>query len=415
MNKRILIIITSAILILGSIFLFLTREREARSKNRIVITYAKGSSDIDSLSNRLLTDFYHNRKIPFRYVVEESNFYMDIINNQLSNSGLSDSYYVVNNSQITSPEISNSAFSFELGDRALRKLPRSFKTLSRVNKSFTYAPVTWAPWGIYYNKKIFKELGLKKPKTFKDLEVLSQTIIESNKTPFSMVQRQKWPLTSWFDYISIRNNGASFHNNLLAGRLTFKSPEVEEVFLSLFKIINSKWFYTDLEDSSWKTMVDTFESGNTVMALSSTFFYDNISEEYRDNVGWFKFPLIDSEYNSEIVTTSGFITSGNSKNIEEIKELYRYIYNQGAKIITNNTQLYPINSKEIRKLAREDLSNGYKNIKRSDQLLPSFERNSNSQLLNPLKSSINRLFYIESEEEIKPLLEGLEEIRLDLE
>lgn len=388
-------------------------KKSSNSNIAITVTYPKDIQNLDIMSNILLDDFSIKKNIPHHFNVDDSSVYLDELKNKLKEPEQGDIFYVVNNRTVNSPDITNPAYDFEITDRSFKKIPDSLKSISEVNKTFTYVPFTWAPWGIYYNKRIFKTLGFEEPESFYQLEEICVKLIQNDIIPFSMMQNLKWPLTSWFDYISIRKYGAGFHNNLLAGRIDFTSDEVQTIFLTLYEIINKGWLYTT-ESGEWSIMTDTLTDGRTAMALSSTFFYTNIPETERENIGWFPFPGMNSEYNDEIITSAGFLVSNTTDNIDGVKEFCEYIASEGQKIINNYTVFNPIDEKLIRRSDREDLLEGFRNVARSSKVIPSFERNNHPLLLNPLKYSINRLFYLTSDDEILKILEELEIIRIEI-
>lgn len=414
--KRKLVILIVLLIVASLIVVAIVnvRKKENITKSIIVLTYPKDINQIDTLSMHLLDSFSSKTLYPYKFTINKSASYLDYLKTNLIEPDKSDLYFVVNNNYIHRPEITNPAYDFSLSDRYFKKIPPSFKTLSQVGDRFSYIPVTWSPWGVYYNKNKFKELGLEEPKTYKEFVEICNLIIADGRVPFSMIQRQKWPFTSWFEYISIRKYGANFHDNLLDGRISFTSDEVQNIFEILYSLIQEGWFYEDLNTTDWNVMVNTLVNGETLMALSSTFFYDSITEDEQKNIGWFKFPLIDKSVDDEIVTSSGFVVSGSTNNLKGVKDFCKFLLSDGQYIISRNTDFYPIHNKIIKKSKRDDLVKGYKSAVKSQRLLPSFERNNKPELLNPLKSSINRLFYIDDKEDIEELLIVLEEFRLEI-
>ena len=382
---------------------------------RIMVSFPSDLKNINYLSSDLLDLFTDETGITYNVLIRESKLYLDGLNDHLKKNYEGDLYYVVNSRTISDPSIFNSLYDFEVKNNSFKKLSDIFKTFHSSGEHFTYVPVTWSPWGIYYNKKVFADLDLKEPKTFDDLVTLSNVLIEHDIVPFSMVQGQKWPLTSWFDYISIRLNGADFHRQLLSGAIDFSSDEVKNVFNMLFDFMESGWFNVD-SSSDWTNMVSTLVDGKTAMCLSSTFFYDEISVDNRYNIGWLPFPVVKKGRYDEIVTSSGFITSNVSVNIEGVNEFFKYILsNNGQQLIQDSTDYNSLNRNVIKKTDRVDLINGYNNLSKSRKLLPSLERNTHPKIIIPLKFTLNKMFYLESDENIGLLLESLENIRKDLE
>lgn len=412
MIKKNIIITISALILIAAVTMIILKYswRFKEVKSEVIVTFPKNIKGVIPYRETVFKSFSDETNRPLELIIDDSKSYLDTLK-VLLQTGNSDIFYVVNSHGLTDPLIAESLYDFKIRDWSLHKLKKNYTTFSDTDSYFTYIPITWAPWGIYYNKAVFKSLGIKEPTSFSEFEEACNKILQNNIVPFSMIQGLEWPLTSWFDYLSIRINDSSFHKDLLAGLVDFTSEEVKNIFYALYGLIEDGWFNID-PSSEWTNMVSTIISGETSMALSSTFFYDEIPLDERQNIGWFPFPNIKNRNNYEIVTSSGFLTNGISHNIEGVKEFYKYILgNRGQDLIFENTNLNPVNYSIIKKTERDDLIKGYKNLSKSKELLPSLERNTNSDLIIPIKGSLNMLFKIESKKEIELLLERLENIR----
>ncbi len=399
MKKRIITLSIIAILVFFTTIIIISNKVDGQIK----ITYPLDIKELDILGRQFVNKFNSASNVEGSVVVNNSSSYLSDIRQDMMLEEGSDLYYVVNSSTLKENDIIDGTMEFKL--KNFDYIPRSFKTFSSNSRFFRYIPITYAPWGIYYNRSIFKEHNLKEPKTFEELEVLVSNLIKIDKTPFSMTQGLKWPLTSWFDYLSIREYGGTFHNRLLSGYESFTSEKVKSLFYNIYDLINNGWFKLD-NDSDWTIMVSDLVQGESAMMLSSTFFYDEIATNSKENIGWFPFPS--SNFNDEIVTSSGYIVSQKSENIKGVKALIDFSYSRvGQSFIEKNSQLHPIDKNSN----RDDLSKGLKHIKLANYLLPSFERNNNNTLLIPLKFTLNKLFTIDSKSEIDNILIQLELLR----
>lgn len=298
-----------------------------------------------------------------------------------------------------------------LGDLS-KEIPKVFYTLGEVDNDNYYIPVTWSPWGVYYNKTVFTELGLQEPETLDELYQLADKLITEGYTPFAMLDRIRWPLAVWFDYIALRKYGADFNRKLYNGDIDFTDEMVESIYTELFDLIDAGYFIRNSDSVNWLDMLTGIENRESVMVIGGAFIYDNAPESLINELGWFPFPVTSgsTEYD-EIVSSSGYILSGHG-NISVAK---KYVTNtlsiSGQKIIRDESKLYPVHPEIIRSMERDDLEKALKHISGSRELTPSIERNSGSDYLQQVKLSINMLFRVEDKDDITSILHTLEQHR----
>ena len=378
----------------------------------ITMVYDTTIGDVNKFNRFLLNMYSQDKDITNNVVVADGDSYLDYVVNGITENKNEDIYYTNYSSQVFS-RLNGLYDIYPFEKNISKELPASFYSLSKKDKSYIYVPITWSPWGIYYNKEIFNELGLSEPKTLTELDKISEKLLEEGITPYSMIQKIKWPLTTWFDYLDIRTNGAEFHNNLLNGKVSFTDDKVIAIYTRLYKMIADGYFNIDKTEFEWKSMLDTISEKKTAMVLGGAFFYDNASEELKDNLGWFPFPLnsIGDEYD-EIVTTSGYVARYNIKNIRAVKDYIKYSLSYSAQqTIVNYSNFYPVNNSVLEKLNREDLNKAYSNISNANNLTASFERNCSSEFHIPIKWSINSLFSVKSDEDILGILKEVNKVQ----
>lgn len=386
MNKKVILIL-SAVLVLGLLTVVIVKSRNREELRSISVSYPEDIKGRDNLSFTLLNSFKRSTGVDFFVNTIDGRNYLNQI--PLIKDDL---VYVVNNYHLDSSDILD--YSYRWKGKEINKLSDNLKSLRGIEDSYYYIPVTYEPWIIYYNKDVFSELGLSEPKTFRDLEDLCKALIEKDITPFSMVQNVRWPLSIWFDYINIRLNGIEFHNSLLQGYKPFNSKEVKESYIYLYKLIENGWFKSSNSDD-WEDMIRQFNDGETAMILGSSFLGLN-----RGNS--FSFPKLN--YEGEIISTSGYLANKNSKNIKGVKKFLNFaLSGKGVEAIESGNLYNSVSSNHFK--------NSYS---KNTQFTASLERNTNPELLIPLKQTLNNLFFVEDEDYILEMLDNLETIRANI-
>lgn len=394
---------------------FIVNHKQKALSGQITMVVAQSKNGENFFNRNIMELFATQNDVDAQVIASPEKKYLEYIKSGLGSNRKEDVYYTAFSSQIYSFSMGHDItfFSGELS----KEVPSVFYTLSKDNDSFFYVPVTWSPWGIYYNKSVFENLKVDEPESIRELELVAKKLLDNNIVPYSMMQKLKWPLTSWFDYINIRTNGAVFHNNLLAGRISFKDERVIKVYQEIYNMIESDYFFYS-DEYDWTDMLEQLESGKTAMILGGAFFYENTSSEQKENLGWFPFPVNSNESSyDEIVTTSGYIVNGNidGKDKRAIKEFVKFSHSDNAqKLIVANTDFYPLNKSALQSLNRDDLNKAYDHISKARRIVPSFERNNKPALHVYLKLSISMLFDIEDSEQIADIIDKIESERLKL-
>jgi len=389
-NKFILLILIFTVIIIFTTVFWFGRTRE------LTIVFPEMNKTQKAFVTPLVTLFKIDTGYKVKYLFQKSEDYSENL------------YYVINNFQLQE-QITNSK---------LKKIRiKENKNISDVFYSNNfYIPVSWYPWGIYYDKSVFSELNLSVPETWEQFLDLCEELKLEGYSPVSLMTKIKWPSTVWFDYLNIRMNGTEFHQNVLAGKISFTDKRIEQVFLEIFNLFNKNYVYLNTDSFEWETMIRSIEDKNAVMNLSGSFFYENSSEEMKENLGWFSFPGNNKE-NSEtmIVSSSGFVIPMDGKNKKAAVEFIQFAQSEkGQGVIMRNSNLISVNELNLNKLDRDDISAALKVLDNRKYMLPSFERNAHPQLIIPLKSAISSIYSIENENAIKDLLQSLEEYRLTI-
>lgn len=410
------IIIPITVLIILFLVLFLVlfpANKQEIFSGELTLVVNESTGDVYDLNKFLLNMYISGNDVSGAVVVNGNDDYLDYMYNGLSSENSEDIYYTVFSSQVFDKVLRADNTNYYI-DRISRDLPLSFYSFTKRSDSYLYVPITWSPWGIYYNKEIFERLGLEEPETLGELEDICDILLDSSIIPYSMVQKLKWPLTAWFDYVNIRKNGVGFHNQLLDGLIDFSDSRVYNVFFYIYNMIQSGYFYQD-DEYQWTNMIDTIEEEKTAMVLGGAFYYENASEDFKKDLGWFPFPLINrNDSYSEVVSSSGYIVNSSSDNLKAVDNFIQYaLSNNGQGIIKDYTEFYPVNREALIRMKREDLNSAYDHISGADRLVPSFERNNNSKTHQQFKSSLNMLFRINNKDDIYLILENMERQKVE--
>ena len=101
-------------------------------------------------------------------------------------------------------------------------------------------PNNVAYWAMFYNKDVYKELGLEVPKTWDELEANLAKVKAAGKIPVGQTIEGRWPAFIWFSEFLIRED-PDFYNKLLLGQAKYTDPQVAAAFATWKSWMDKGW------------------------------------------------------------------------------------------------------------------------------------------------------------------------------
>jgi len=206
------------------------------------------------------------------------------------------------------------------------QFPKGFRAMSEVDGKAYFVPLEWYWWAMFYRKSIFEEHGITPPETWDELLAACDTLGGAGLIPITIGTKYRWTAAAWFDYINMRLNGPEFHLNLMLGTESYDDPRVRAVFEKWRELFDHNCFIEDAAAYSWQEGIAPFNQGDAAMYLMGQFILDEAAEEIRDDVDFFRFPIIDPSMPiGEDAPTDGYFMSVNAKNVEGGKDLLAFM------------------------------------------------------------------------------------------
>ncbi|HHX60006.1 MAG TPA: extracellular solute-binding protein [Epulopiscium sp.] len=152
--------------------------------------------------------------------------------------------------------------------------------------------------GVYYNKKMFDELGLKVPATIGELEEVADKLVDNGIIPFALANSTKWTGSMYFMNLAARKGGLEPFAKAVDGSGTFE----DEAFVYAGNKIREwteKGYFPDgvnslsEDDGQSRQLLYQEKAAMTCIGSWYTTNMKNDSEEFFANVGWFKFPKLE--------------------------------------------------------------------------------------------------------------------------
>ncbi|MDT8862782.1 extracellular solute-binding protein [Alkalihalobacillus sp. MEB130] len=154
---------------------------------------------------------------------------------------------------------------------------------------------------VYYNKAMFEEHGLEAPETYEEFEQVIATLNENNVQPIALGNRDSWTGSMWYMYFADRIGGSDLLTNAIAREASFEDPAFVEAAAKVQEMVDANSFvngFNGLADEEAKSMFMNEQSAMYMIAtwdLPNYTTNEDVPQEFRDNVGYFKFPTVDGE------------------------------------------------------------------------------------------------------------------------
>lgn len=199
----------------------------------------------------------------------------------------------------------------------------------------TYAlPLEFNIAPIYYNKAIFKQYNLEVPQTYEQFKAVSKTLSDNGVAPIALGNKDRWTGSLWYMYLADRIAGQKTLADAIAGSGSFKDPGLVQAAKEVQTLVDSNAFVKGFNGLSNEEGKSEFLNGKAAMYLMGTWELPNyttneeIPKEFRDNVGFFKFPTVEGGKGNIDSWVGGpgvgLFVSQNSEVQEEAKAFVEY-------------------------------------------------------------------------------------------
>lgn len=149
--------------------------------------------------------------------------------------------------------------------------------------------------GTYYNKEIFKELGLKEPTNWEEFNSCCKTIKRAGITPIIMGDKSQYTLQFGLYQIAVNQiypNNPDFDNQLRSGKTKFTDAGTWDKVLDMYKSLYAKGYmeYNSLQYSEQQA-ISKFKNGDAAMIFGGSFnITDIVNKDEKDKYGFFPLP-----------------------------------------------------------------------------------------------------------------------------
>ncbi|MEK3781991.1 extracellular solute-binding protein [Paenibacillus sp. FSL W8-0919] len=199
----------------------------------------------------------------------------------------------------------------------------------------TYAlPLEFNIAPVYYNKAIFEQYNLQVPQSYEEFKQIVKTLSDSGIAPIALGNKDRWTGSLWYMYLADRIGGQDTLASAISGDVSFKDESLVKAAAEIQSLVDGNAFVKGFNGLSNEEAKSEFLNGKAAMYMMGTWELPNfttneeIPQEFRDSVGFFKFPTVDGgkgDINSWVGGPGvGLFISEDSKVKEEAKKFVEY-------------------------------------------------------------------------------------------
>lgn len=199
----------------------------------------------------------------------------------------------------------------------------------------TYAlPIELNISPIYYNKAIFEKYNLQVPATYDEFKQVVTTLADKGVAPIALGNKDRWTGSLWYMYLADRIAGSDTLKKATDGTGSFDDPGLIQAAAEVQTLVDMNGFNKGFNGLSNDEGKSEFMNEKAAMYLMGTWELPNfttnpdIPQEFKDKVGFFKFPTVDGgkgNINSWVGGPGvGLFVAESSKVKEEAKAFVEY-------------------------------------------------------------------------------------------
>ncbi len=201
---------------------------------------------------------------------------------------------------------------------------------SHVKSGVTYndevyaVPTSYYHWGIFYKKSLIERFGGVQH-TWESFIDQCKQLKDAGVTPIGIGTKEGWPAAAWFDYIDLRTNGLEFHQQLLAGSISFHDQRVQNILVEWKRLIDQGFFNENSKKYTWHALLPEFYRNRIAFFLIGNFATSKWPQLIVEDIGFMPFPKMKDIPLYEDAPMDVFMIPKNTKKLKEAEMFLKFM------------------------------------------------------------------------------------------
>ena len=271
-------------------------------------------------------------------------------------------------------------------------------------------PYTYYQWGVYYNKDVYKQVGVSEPKNWDEFVSNCEKFAAADIDCLTTGTKALWPGAGIFDYINLRTNGYQFHMDLANGKVAWTDDKVKATFANWAKIV--PYITKNHAAIDWQDANALLAQGKAANFVIGNFAVGELKKAGMTNetLGFLQFPEITPGLpRAEEAPTDTIHIPAGAKNVEDAKKFLAFVASADVQTKLNAAlgQL-PTNSKST---AADDpfIQAGFQTVSTAQGVAQFFDRDAPAEMAKAGMEGFQQ--FMVQPEKVDEILERLEKAR----
>ncbi|MGC4378444.1 ABC transporter substrate-binding protein [Fictibacillus sp. Mic-4] len=170
---------------------------------------------------------------------------------------------------------------------------------------------------LWYNKRIFKDNGLKAPKTFAEFFKVADQLKAKGITPLALGDKEPWTATQLFEDVLLGTLAPDDYKKLWTKEVSFDDPKVKEAVKTFKKMLG--YINKDHSSRNWQDASQLVGKGEAAMNImgdwAKGYFVNDLKLKVNKDFGWVTTP---GTQHSFMVITDTFGLPKGIKNEDDV-------------------------------------------------------------------------------------------------
>jgi raffinose/stachyose/melibiose transport system substrate-binding protein len=221
-----------------------------------------------------------------------------------------------------------------------RLFPSSFGAATIDDKIYAMPVETVQPIVLYYNKKLFEQVGAQPPQSWGDIMALVPKFNAKGIAPFSLGGQSRWTNMMWLEFLFDRIGGTEVFQAVFDGEKdAWNHPASIQGLTEVQKLVKANGFIKGFSSITADSNADQalLYTDRAAMMLHGSWTYGSMSNDGGDfvkggNLGWMNFPGVEGGKGdvSDTVGNPGQYLSISSKATAQQKETAKKFFTTGV-------------------------------------------------------------------------------------
>jgi len=191
---------------------------------------------------------------------------------------------------------------------------------------------------IFYNKKMFSDLGLTVPTTWDELIATADKVKASGKTPFALAAKDAWVNGMLWNTVMERYVGIDGLNKVVTGETQWTDPDFVKGFEAYSTLVNNDYFTKGALGLAYADQGAKFLAGDAAMLFTGSWdtnrFTSDEAGDLQGNIGYFAFPSVaDGKGDQQSINASysngfGFSATLSEDQVAMVKKFIANFFNE---------------------------------------------------------------------------------------